>query len=183
MGTSPAGIREQGKTSATHRSERSKDNKRGVKAWRGPEGPCAPRWCRLSLDVDMAMMRKSFQHAATIAGLMLVHSLVLVAATIFAFMCSFDAPQGGDAYTREQSAKKESAAPFLRAGTSVSEAIITILKFPSARLSEPLPVFRFNWWLNSFIWACGILVAWKTAKLCTKRKSLTLMPTAPSGHG
>jgi hypothetical protein len=114
---------------------------------------------------------------------MLVHSLVLVAATIFAFMCSFDAPQGGDAYTREQWAKKESAALFLQAGTSLSEAFITILKFPSARLNESLPVFRFNWWLNSFIWACGILVAWKTAKKCRKKKGLMLQPTAPSGPG
>ncbi len=135
------------------------------------------------MGVDMEMMRKSLQLVATIAGLMLVHSLVLVAATIFAFMCSFDAPQGGDAYTREQWAKKESAALFLQAGTSLSEAFITILKFPSARLNESLPVFRFNWWLNSFIWACGILVAWKTAKKCRKKKGLMLQPTAPSGPG
>ncbi len=107
-------------------------------------------------------MKKVLYFTAAVAGVSLAHYFFLFAVVLFTFLCTFDAPQGGDVpRTKEEVARARAVKPIIHAAGWVGERAIAVLKLPMTTLDELLPAFRTPWWLNSTIWGCCIVGVWK----------------------
>ncbi len=91
-----------------------------------------------------------------VAGIGMLHSVILYAVAILSFIGSFGAPQGGDAPSSSaQLAQRAAAQPYLEAFQRLLDFVLAVLSWPG-RLFGPLSPASAAWIATSLFW--GLLI-------------------------